>query len=403
MAIFRALVGAIVLVPVLLLTGCTVGPGSPSGSGHATPMPASTPHDPPDPLQEYAADKLAAMTLREKIGSLLMLHRPGTDPAPLRSMIDSYGLGGLIMMGDNVPADPSQLSAVTGPLSADPGLPVLVGIDQEGGTVSRMRSDVAPGAEQLRALPPQMTTDAFASRAGLLANAGVSVNFGIVADVTADPGSFIFDRVLGTDPGSAAAHVGAAVAGERGTVLSTLKHFPGHGAAPGDSHRVIPQAGLDYPTWRTQVAPPFQAGIDAGAEVVMFGHLAYSAVDQQPASLSARWHEILRDSLGFHGITITDDMLMLQHTGLPAYADATENAIAALVAGNTMLLFVLPADPAQEGIDVAGLITGIEAAVTAGRIPEAVINDDVRRLLALRRSQSDQTGQLREKDSPDPE
>jgi beta-N-acetylhexosaminidase len=326
------------------------------------------------------------MSLRQKIGSLLMLHYPGTDPAPLRALVDTHDLGGLILMGDNMPPGIDQLRALTTAVSADPALPVLIGIDQEGGVVSRLPADTAPGAEQLRSMPPQATTDAFTSRSTLLANAGVTVNFGIVADVTADPGSFIFDRVLGTDARTSAVRVAAAVAGERGRVLSTLKHFPGHGAAPGDSHHTIPQADLSAAAWLKDVAPPFQVGISAGADFVMVGHLAYPAVDALPASLSPRWHEILRKQLGFHGIVISDDMLMLQHTGLPEYADPTQNANNALAAGNTMLLYDLPGNPATEGIDVAALIDGVADAVTAGRIPQAQIDDDAHRLLVVRRT-----------------
>ncbi len=325
------------------------------------------------------------MTLTEKIASLLMLHQPGTDAARLGSFAADNGLGGLILMGDNVPGAPEDLGAMTAELSVDAALPLVIGIDQEGGEVSRLTNDPAPGAEVLRAQPVQATEDAFRSRGALLQSEGVSVNFGIVADVTNDPGSFLYGRVLGSDPAAASLRVTAAVDGERGRVLSTLKHFPGHGAAPGDSHRSIPSTSLGYQDWLTDVAPPFQAGIAAGAEMVMFGHLAFPAVDARPASLSPAWHTILRDTLGFTGIAITDDMLMLQGTGLPEYADPTENAIRALAAGNTMLLYVLPENPGRVGIEVPALVAGIAAAVESGRIDRALIDDDASRLLLLRR------------------
>src|SRR5690606_5636003 len=141
------------------------------------------------------------------------------------------------------------------------------------------------------------------------------VNFGIVADVTADRGSFIFDRVLGTGVASAAPRVAAAVAGEQGVVGSTLKHFPGHGAVAGDSHVSVPTTGMSYDEWRATQAPPFEAGIDAGAEFVMLGHLRYTAIDAVPASLSAEWNRILRNELGFDGVIVTDDMSMLERSG----------------------------------------------------------------------------------------
>jgi beta-N-acetylhexosaminidase len=219
----------------------------------------------------------------------------------------------------------------------------------------------------------------------MLAAAGVDVNFGIVADVTDDPDSFIFDRVLGTDAASASPLVAGAVEGEHGLVASTLKHFPGHGQAPGDSHESLPTSPLDLAQWQSIAAPPFQAGIDAGSELVMTGHLVFPAVDAAPASLSAEWHRILREELGFEGVVVTDDMLMLQHNGLAEYQDPGENAIRAVVSGSDLLLYVLPADPAEFGISVDGLTAAIAGAVRSDRIPEARLDDAAIRVLTLRR------------------
>ena len=284
---------------------------------------------------------MSQLSVEQKAASLLMLHAPGTDPAPLRALVDA-GVSGLILMGDNMPATPPELAALTDAVQADADAPVLLGIDEEGGEVQRLPWDGTAGAEQLRAAPPPAAEEAFGSRAAALSDVGVDVNFGIVADVTADADSFIAGRVLGGDPQSAADRVAAAVAGERGAVLSTLKHFPGHGAAPGDSHASVPTAPLSIDEWRAGPAIPFEAGIDAGAELVMTGHLAYPAVDAAPASLSPEWHRILREELGFDGVVVTDDMLMLQHNGAPEYADPGENAVRAVEAGSDLLLYVLP-------------------------------------------------------------
>ena len=367
----------------LTLSGCTAAPEANEQSGTAGAAPLG-PGWSADPVAEDATRRLAAMSLTEKVASLLMLHQPGTDPAALRSFAAVNGVGGLILMGDNVPESPEVMRAMTDALSPEPDLPLLIGIDQEGGEVSRLPADLAPGAELLRTLPTQATEESFRSRATLLESVGVSVNFGIVADVTADPGSFLAGRVLGTDPASASSRVAAAVAGERGRVLSTLKHFPGHGAAPGDSHRSIPSTPLGYQDWLAAEAPPFEAGIAAGAEVVMFGHLSYQSVDRRPASLSPAWHKILRTELDFDGVTITDDLLMLQDSGLPEYADPAENGIAALAAGTTMLLYVLPANPARYGIDVTALIGRIVGAVDSGRLTPEQIDAAAYKLLMLR-------------------
>jgi beta-N-acetylhexosaminidase len=368
--------GASVAVGAMLgLSACT-GPPAPERSGR----PLATG---PGTAELRAAAELASMTLEQRIASMLMLHTPGTDPAALRAFVERYRPGGFILMGDNVPGL-AGLPAVTDALSPDPTLPLLIGIDQEGGDVRRIDEDVAAAAETLKSEPPEATETAFTARATMLAAAGCSVNFGIVADETADPTSFIYDRALGTTPDAAAARVAAAVRGERGAVLSTLKHFPGHGQAPGDSHSTVPTTTLGLEEWRASDAIPFAAGIDAGAEVVMFGHLVYSAVDPAPATLSSAWHTKLRDDLGFSGMTITDDMLMLQHTGLPEYQNPSENAIRAVAAGNTMLLYVLGADPSSTGVDPDVLIADIAAAVRSGRIPEGVVAEAAHHLLRVR-------------------
>jgi beta-N-acetylhexosaminidase len=338
-----------------------------------------------DPVKAYAAARLAGMTLPEKVAALLMIHVPGTDPGSIRGVVDSTGVSGIIDMGDNVPGSAAALAAVNAQLSADPGLPLLIGIDQEGATVRRLPGDGFPAAPQLRGAGPEVAQSAFAARAALVASAGVSINFGIVADVTANRRSFIFSRVLGTDAASAAPRVAAAVAGEQGIVLSTLKHFPGHGSVGGDSHTSLPATAMSLDEWRATQAPPFQAGIDAGAELVMFGHLRYTAVDDAPASLSATWHALLRDELGFDGIIVTDDLSMLEHSGDPAFADQAANAVAAVAAGNTLLLYVGP-------VNVAAVRDAIVAAVVDGRIDEATIDDAVLRLLLARRTLSGQTG-----------
>jgi beta-N-acetylhexosaminidase len=376
----------LVVAALFAMTACA----GPSAAGDAAPRAESTRAPSPapapiDPIAEWVDQRMSQLTVEQKAATLLMLHAPGTDPAPLRAYVDA-GVSGLILMGDNVPAGPAELGALTAAVQADPEAPVLIGIDEEGGEVQRLPWDGAAAAGTLRAEAPAAAEAAFAARAATLAASGVNVNFGIVADVTADPDAFIFGRVLGTDPGGSAERVAGAVAGERGIVASTLKHFPGHGAAPGDSHSSIPTAPLTIGEWRAGPALPFVSGIDTGAELVMTGHLSYPAVDAAPASLSPEWHRVLRDELGFDGVVVTDDMLMLQHNALPEFADPGENAVRAVAAGADLLLYVLPADPAAMGISLDGLVGSIVSGVQSGRISERQLDDAVERVLRLRRT-----------------
>lgn len=333
----------------------------------------------------FVDEKLARMSLREKVASLFILHTPGTDAANLRQYLQTYQPGGLIFMGDNIPVALTDLTTLTGQLQTNSGLPYLFAIDEEGGVVKRLEADNFPAAADLKSQPPSLSQPAFRSRSVMLKKVGMNLNFGIVADVTYDTNSFIYSRVFGGDPVVVGERVAAAVDGANGLTLSTLKHFPGHGETTFDSHFSIPVTDISYASWQQRDEPPFVSGLKAGAQVVMFGHLVYSSVDSLPASLSAKWHNILREHDGFTGLTITDDMMMLQQSGDPNYVDPVKNAISALQAGNTMLLFVLDHD-GYSNIDPNVLIDGVVDAVKNGELSQKTINNNVRQVLTLRHS-----------------
>lgn len=327
-----------------------------------------------------AAALVSEMTTTERAASVVMGHIPTTDTTALSAYMSDSGLGGFILMGGNIPASEAELRGVTAALTVDPALPPLIAIDQEGGYVSRLPWDDLEASATLKELPVERTSTAFGARAALVARGGANVNFGIVADQTADPSSFIHGRALGVDPKSAADRVAAAVSAEEPLVASTLKHFPGHGAAPGDSHEVIPTAAIGLDQWWETDAVPFAAGVEAGASLLMFGHLAFTAVDEAPASLSARWHEIARTDLGFDGVIVTDDLGMLQSSGIPAYADPVANAVAALAAGNDLILTIAHSTPQTAGAITAGLA----AAVESGAIPAERLQEAAERVMTLR-------------------
>lgn len=367
-------------VVVTLLGGCA--PSSVPEPAAATSSPAPSPT--PSPAADPVVAAVAEMTTAERAASVVMGHVPTTDPAVLREFMGSgpegAPLGGFILMGANVDGDAAGLRALTGALVVDPALPPLIAIDQEGGTVSRLPWDRLPGGRALQGQDAAQTRDVFAQRARMVADVGANVNFGIVADVPRGSASFIGSRALGTDPAMSAARVAAAVEGESGTVLSTIKHFPGHGAAPGDSHHSLPTAPDTLPQWRSADAVPFAAGIEVGAELLMFGHLVYSAVDPAPASLSARWHAIAREELGFDGVMVTDDLGMLSSSGVDAYRDPVANAVAAVAAGNDMVLMVAGSTERT----ASELAAGIARAVQEGALPAARLQDAAEHVMALR-------------------
>ena len=365
------------------LVGC-----APESSTSTTPSvtePTETPTQPPPPTPEELRHAKAvaivdALSTRERVGSVIVSSIPGTDPAVLGELMRSCGLGGFLLMGSNIPGTPDELRQLVASLTVDPALPPLVSIDEEGGIVKRLPWDELPGADMLRSAPAEETSAAFRARAELLASAGVNVNFGIVADVTSDPRHFIYLRSLGDDPQTAAARVSAAVAGEHGLVASTLKHFPGHGATSGDSHVSIPSTDMPLEAWKARDAIPFTAGIAAGAELLMFGHLAYTAMSPLPASLSPEWYAYARDRLGFTGVAITDDLGMLQGSGLPEYQDPVANTVAALGAGADLAIVM-------SGMDAPGieaLVAGVTAATESGSLDAKRLRDAAVRVVDLR-------------------
>lgn len=323
------------------------------------------------------------MSLKDKIADLLILHVPGTDPATLASYVRQYHPAGLIFMGDNIPATKAELKAETAAIQSTTNIPYFISTDEEGCTVKRLSSDTFACPHELGSDPVASTTSAFRSRSILLKSVGINLNFGIVADITSDPNSFIYPRVFSGDPHTAGDRVAAAVSGSKGETLSTLKHFPGHGETEENSHITIPSTNVPKEQWSQTDAVPFKEGIDAGADVLMFGQLTYAAVDTQPASLSKTWHDIATKELGFKGLMITDDMFMLQESGDPAYADPVKNAVAALNAGNDLLLYVNNHGQGTD-MDVSALVDGIAAAVQSGELPQSSIDAKVKKVLAER-------------------
>lgn len=373
---------------IALVCGLAVGPAATAAIGASSVRDDAATAVAESTLADRAAAMVQQMSVAERASTIVMGHIPGTDPAALHAYM-STGLGGFILMGANIPATEAELQALTAALTVDPALPPLIAVDQEGGLVSRLVGDDFAASTSLKQLPVAGTAAAFSARGSLVARAGITVNFGTVADVTADPGSFIYGRALGTDPSSAADRVAAATTAQEQFVASTLKHFPGHGAPSGDSHHAIPSSSMGMEEWRATEAVPFEAGIDAGASLLMYGHLSYPAIDPLPASLSPTWHRIAREELGFEGVAVTDDLGMLLSSGDPAYADPVANGVAAVAAGNDLVLMIAGSDAQTAG----RMAAGIAAAVDSGALPTERLEEAATRVMTLRLQASAATAQ----------
>ena len=271
-------------------------------------------------------------------------------------IVRRWHLGGIILLDHNNldPARPalstgnvdaaSQIGALTAGLQqaalADSGVRLLIGTDQEGGSVQRIRNGVdwRPSEQQLGTESPAALRCSYLSLGRQLRSLGVNQDYAPVADVVRVNGGVIGDRSFGPDPATDAQDVLAAVTGlQAAGVLATLKHWPGHGSTPVNSHDALPVLTLTAAQWRAVDRLPFQAAA-ATAASIMVGHLALPALDPsgQPATLSpVLVGQQLRQALGYRGLVVTDSLWMapMLQAGSPGQV-----AVRAVQAGDDMLL-----------------------------------------------------------------
>jgi beta-N-acetylhexosaminidase len=368
-----------------------------------TPGAASNPGDASGTVSERElADRaqideiIAGLTISEQIGQVLMPAVFGQSdqlgPADAAANTAAHGaptpseivalhhLGGLIYLPDNiVSADQvRQLSdSVQVSARADTGLPLLIAVDQEGGRVSRLTDEVSriPSAASLADDPEEVRQAGYVT-GQQVRQQGVNVVLAPVADVVSvDAPTFISDRSYGSDPAVVATAVAAAVAGlQTSGVAAAVKHWPGHGATPVDSHERLPSVDVERPLWEQREAVPFRAALDEQVAVVLVGHLALPRMDPSgaPATLSPLLiDDLLREELGFDGVVMTDALNM----GAVSGYDEGELVVAAFLAGNDIILMPPSTTVAAEAL---------AAAIADGRISPDRLEQSVRRILELK-------------------
>jgi beta-N-acetylhexosaminidase len=310
-------------------------------TGDDGPAPRSSPRDktdsppgaPPARAERAAVDRL---TLRQRVGQLIVLRFAGTSPPGyVRAVLRERRAAGVILFRDNV-ATPDQTRALTAALRRAGGRPV-VAVDQEGGEI-RIVPWAPPAASQgEQASAGTVGADASAS-ATALRELGITVSLAPVADVPTVADAALGGRAFASDPRDAARALRAAVAGwSAGGVAATVKHFPGLGGATvntDDGPAVVDRSRAQL---EAVDLPPFAAAIDAGVPLVMVGHARYPALDpNRIASQSAAVIEgLLRDRLRFRGVVVTDSM---EATASVATGSITATSERAVRAGADLLL-----------------------------------------------------------------
>ena len=321
---------------------------------------------------------LDSMTLEEKVGQLFFVRCPTENAV---EDISTYHLGGYLLFsrdfkdGDNWLTKEQFLEKIQSYQDVAE-IPLFIGSDEEGGTVTRASRNPNLFSETFKS-PQKLNyiggieeilrdTD---TRSRELRALGINVNFAPVCDVSTDPKDFIYDRTLGQDANMTADYVRLVVpAMTEGGTLPVLKHFPGYGNNV-DTHTGIAVDLRPMETFENSDLLPFQAGIDAGAPFVLVSHNIVTCMDADlPASLSPAVHRFLRETCGFEGIAITDDLAM---DAVQAYAKNGAVAVMALQAGNDMIITT----------DYRTQIPAVIAAVQDGTLDESVIDNACLRVL----------------------
>ena len=336
------------------------------------PPPATEPEPPADPVEEL----LTSMTLEEKVGQLFFVRCPVENAA---EDVSAYHLGGYILFGrDTKDKTADALIQTIQSYQDAAAVPLLIGVDEEGGTVVRVSSNPHLRASKFQS--PQklfagggmeaVTADA-REKDILLDALGFNVNLAPVADVSTDPGDFIYNRAFGRDAAATADYVSAVTAQMAADGMgSVLKHFPGYGNNA-DTHTGIAVDDRPYEDFVNGDFLPFLAGMEAGGSTtaVLVSHNIVECMDAGlPASLSPNVHRILREELDFDGVVMTDDLAM---DAVAAYAEDGAVAVMALEAGNDLVLTT----------DYRTQIPKVKEAVENGELDESVIDTACRRVL----------------------
>lgn len=319
-----------------------------------------------------ASNKINTLTLDEKIGQLFLVRYPESNQT---SLLKQYNFAGYIFYEDDF-TDKTKYEVVKmmEELQQASKIPILTAVDEEGGDVVRVSSN--PNLVNSKFLSPSelykeggfdvIKLDTV-NKSKVLYDLGLNLNLAPVVDVATDPNSYIYNRTLQQNTELTSTYAKTVIEASKNSGVSyVLKHFPGYGNNA-DTHLGTATDTRSYDDIKDNDLPPFKAGIEAGAESILVSHNIVTAIDDvNPASLSSSVHKLLRNDLGFTGITIADDL------GMGALDNYEEPAVDAILAGNDLVIVT----------DFQNSIEEVKEAVNDGTISEDTINNLAKRVIA---------------------
>lgn len=338
-------------------------------------------------------------TLREKVGQMIVAGFKGTEPSDeIMQAIRDDKIGGIILFSADVSAamgvrnisSPEQLARLTGQLQGASSVPLFIAIDQEGGRVNRLATKFgfpsSVSAEKLGSINIRDTTRAWAEKCvATLNQVGVNVNFAPCVDLNVNPNN----PVIGAKERSFGAEAEIVTQNARWWIechnehgiLTSLKHFPGHGSSLADSHLGMTDI---TETWSSTELDPYKELIDGGYDdIVMIGHLFNRSIDPDyPSSLSrATITGLLREKLGYDGVVCTDDMNM----GAIVEHYSSRNALKMCInAGVDMIIIGNNGNVFEKDL-IRKTCSSIIEMVQNGEIPQSRIDEAFDRIMKLKK------------------
>lgn len=321
---------------------------------------------------DKAAEKVNSMSLDEKIGQIFLVRYPEKD-ADLEA--ETYKFGGYVLFEKDFKGKTEEdVKKEIADVQSKASIPLIIAVDEEGGKVVRVSSNsnlaphkflspaelyVSGGFEKIR----QDTIE----KSAVLENLGINLNLAPVVDVTTDSNNYIYQRTLEQNTELTSTYAETVIkASKEGKVSYTLKHFPGYGNNS-DTHKASSIDEKSYEDILNNDIPPFRAGIEAGAEAVLVSHNVVASIDKEnPASLSKKMNELLRNELGFTGIVITDDLDM------GAVSKDKDAVVKAVAAGNDLIIVT----------DYKKSIEDVKRGIAEGKISEEMVTEAVKRIVA---------------------
>lgn len=334
---------------------------------------------------ETIEERIANMTLDEKIGQLMMVGVDGEKFSnDMNDLIQKEKVGGIILLPKNISSAEQTVQLLNDLKKANEvnDIPLFLSVDEEGGTISRLPNefDGLPTTREIGSMnDPDFSYEVGQFLAEQVKSFGYNMNMAPVLDVDSNPDNpVIGDRSFGSDA-KIVANLGIATMKgmQEGKVISVVKHFPGHGDTSVDSHSSLPILDAGLERLRSLELIPFKKAIEEGADAVMTAHILFPKIDSaHPATLSHKVITgILRDELQFDGVVITDDLTM---GAIRTSYSAGQAAVRAFLAGHDILLIC------HEYDNYYMAIQAMKEAVTSGRITEEQVDESVKRILKLK-------------------